>query len=62
MKILIVSILATVAFLSFSACDADGEHRHDHDRGARTTTTTTEETTVRQPVGATTETRTTRSY
>ena len=59
MKTLILSCLATAAFLSFSACTTV-EDRHEH--AAVSTTTTTEETTTRQPVGATTETRTTRSY
>ena len=62
MKTLILSCLVTAALLSFSACEADGEHHHDHDRGSQTTTTTTEETTTHHPVEATTETRTTRSY
>jgi hypothetical protein len=66
MKTLILSCLATAAVLSFSACEADGEHRHHHTSGhghrERTTTTTTEETTTRQPGSATTETRTIRSY
>ena len=56
MKTLILSCLAATAFLSFSACTTV-EAPHEH-----TTTTTTEETTTRQPVGGTTETRTTRSY
>ena len=63
MKTLILSSIAAAALLSFSACEADGEHRHDrdHDRGGRVTTTTTEESTVRHPVEAT-ETHTIRSY
>lgn len=56
MKTLILSCLAAAAALSFSACETDGDHRD------RTTTTTTEETTIRQPGSATTETRTIRSY
>ncbi len=62
MKTLIFSCLAGTALLTFSACEADGEHGHDHDRASQTTMTTTEETTVHHPVQATTETRTTRSY
>ena len=60
MKTLILTCLATAAFLSFSACEAENEHRHGP--AAHSTTTTTEETTTHQPVGATTETRTIRSY
>lgn len=60
MKTLILSGLATAAFLALSACETDDEHRHGP--AVRSTTTTTEETTTRQPVGATTETRTIRSY
>lgn len=59
MKTLIISCLATAAFLSFSACETDDEHRHAPT--VHSTTTTTEETTTRQPVGATTETRTIRT-
>lgn len=66
MKTLILSCIATAAVLSFSACEADGDHRdhrlYERDRAERTTTTTTEETTIRQPGSATTETRTIRSY
>jgi hypothetical protein len=60
MKTLIFTCLATAAFLSFSACETDDEHSHRP--AVHSTTTTTEETTTRQPVGATTETRTIRSY
>lgn len=66
MKTLILSCIAISAVLSFSACEADGEHGHhrhfERDRPERTTTTTTEETTTRQPGSATTETRTIRNY
>jgi ABC-type Fe3+-hydroxamate transport system substrate-binding protein len=58
MKTLILSCVATAAFFSFAGCESDGGHEH---RG-QTTTTTTEESTVRHPVEATTETRTTRTY
>ena len=60
MKTLIFTCLATAAFLSFSACETENEHRHGP--AVHSTTTTTEETTTRQPVGPTTETRTIRSY
>ena len=62
MKNLILSCLSAAALISFSACEDGREHHHDHDHGAQVTTTTTEETTVRQPVGAATETRTIRAY
>ena len=61
MKTLILSCLATAAFLSFSACTTV-EDRHAHTPVVQSTTTTTEETTVHRPVSATTETRTIRSY
>ena len=61
MKTLIIACLATAAMLSFSACETDADHRHEAAVHS-STTTTTEETTTRQPVGGTTETRTTRSY
>lgn len=62
MKKLILSCLAIVGALSFSACETTDDD-HEHNRAAvHSTTTTTEESTVRQPVGATTETRTIRSY
>ena len=57
MKTLIISCLAAASFLSFSACTTV-EDRHP----AVSTTTTTEESTVRHPVSATTETHTVRSY
>ena len=60
MKTLIISCLATAALLSISACETDDEHRHGP--AVHSTTTTTEESTTHQPVGGTTETRTTRSY
>ena len=59
MKTLILSCVATAAFFTFSGCESDGDYEH---RGQSVTTTTTEETTTHQPVGATTETRTTRTY
>lgn len=62
MKAILLFALGTAVIASFSACESDGEHDHDHDRGGRTVTTTTEETTVRHPVSATTETQTIRSY
>jgi hypothetical protein len=62
MKILILSCLSAAALVSFSACEDEREHHHDHNHGAQVTTTTTEETTVHQPVDATTETRTIRAY
>ena len=71
MKTLSLACLATAAFLPFTGCEGDEEHRHDHDRDHDrdhergwhpTTTTTTEETTVRRPVSATTETQTIRTY
>ena len=58
MKTLILSCVATAAFFTFSGCESDGDHEHH----GQTTTTTTEESTVRHPVEATTETRTTRTY
>ena len=61
-----LACLATAAFLPFTGCEGDEEHRHDHDRdherGWHPTTTTTEETTVHRPVHATTETQTIRTY
>ena len=62
MKTLMLSSLAVAALLSLSACEADGDHRRERERSVQTTTTTTEESTIRTPVGATTETRTTRTY
>ena len=62
MKTLILSGVATAAFFTLAGCESDGEHEHDHEHGGRTVTTTTEESTVRHPVEATTETRTIRSY
>jgi hypothetical protein len=62
MKKLILSWLSAAALVSFAACEDEREHHHDHDHGARVSTTTTEETTVHQPVGDTTETRTIRAY
>ena len=59
MKTLILSCLATAAFLALSACTTVEER---HEPTVQSTTTTTEESTVHRPVGATTETRTTRSY
>ncbi len=59
MKTLIISCLATAAILAFPACTTIEER---HEPAVHSTTTTTEESTVRHPVGATTETRTTRSY
>lgn len=59
MKTLILTCLATAAFLSFSACTTVEDR---HAPAVHSTTTTTEETTVHHPVEATTETRTTRSY
>ena len=58
MKSLLLSCLATAAFLSFSACTV--EERHEP--AVHSTTTMTEESTIRHPVEATTETRTIRSY
>ena len=58
MKTIVLTCLATAAVLSFSACTTvEDQHTPLH-----TSTTTTEETTTRQPVQATTETHTTRSY
>jgi predicted small lipoprotein YifL len=63
MKTLILSCVATAALFTLSGCESDGDHDEDHDhRRAQVTTTTTEESTVRHPVQATTETRTIRSY
>ncbi|MCE9608869.1 MAG: hypothetical protein K8R23_01445 [Chthoniobacter sp.] len=61
MKTIIFTSLAAASILCFSACETEGEHRHGP--AVRSTTTTTEETTTHHPgMGATTETRTTRSY
>ena len=59
MKILIISCFATVAILSISGCTTV---ETPHEPAVQSTTTTTEETTVRHPAQATTETRTIRSY
>lgn len=59
MKTLILAGLAIAAILSFPACTTVEER---HEPAVHSTTTTTEESTVRHPVGATTETRMTRSY
>ena len=59
MKTLILSCLATAAFLSFSACTTVEER---HEPAMHSTTTTTEESTVHHPVGATRETQTIRTY
>lgn len=56
MKTLILSCLALAALLSLPACTTV------HEPTAHTSTTTTEETIVRRPVGATTETRTVQTY
>jgi RNA polymerase sigma-70 factor (ECF subfamily) len=60
MKTLATCCFATAAFLSFSACTTVEDRHEPSMRG--TTTTTTEESTIRHPVGSTTETRTTHSY
>ena len=56
---LILSCLATAAFLSFSACTTVEDR---HEPAVHSTTTTTEETTVHQPASSTTETQTIRRY
>lgn len=60
MKSIILTCLAAAAFLSFSACETENEHRHGP--ATHSTTTTTEETTTTHPIGPTTETRMIRSY
>lgn len=58
MKTLLLSCLATAAFLALSACTTVEDREP-----SVSTTTTTEESTVRRPsVSATTETRTMRAY
>ena len=59
MKTLILSCLATAAVLSISACTTVVEKPVP---AVDTTTTTTQKSTVIQPLGNTTETRTTRTY
>jgi len=59
MKKLMISCLAAAAFVTLSACTTVEQKPASH-----STTTTTRESTVRQPVGATsvTETQSVRSY
>ena len=59
MKTLILSCLATAAFLSFPACTTVEDR---HEPAVHSTTTTTEETTTRSPARSTTETHTIRAY